>query len=90
LKDNLIGHNLDVMHIEKNVFDNIFNTVMDVKGKTIHNEKARKDLELYCKRRGFGVETSTDWEVVETEGHVQPNCPISKISASMVKRFENA
>ncbi|KAL0316473.1 UNVERIFIED_CONTAM: hypothetical protein Sradi_5525500 [Sesamum radiatum] len=28
----LIRHNLDVMHIEKNVFDNIFNTVMDIKG----------------------------------------------------------
>ncbi|KAL0411861.1 UNVERIFIED_CONTAM: hypothetical protein Slati_3775800 [Sesamum latifolium] len=27
----LIRHNLDVMHIEKNVFDNIFNTVMDIK-----------------------------------------------------------
>ncbi|KAL0394679.1 UNVERIFIED_CONTAM: hypothetical protein Slati_4434100 [Sesamum latifolium] len=30
----LIRQNLDVMHIEKNVFDNIFNTVMDIKGKT--------------------------------------------------------
>ncbi|KAG8383446.1 hypothetical protein BUALT_Bualt04G0014100 [Buddleja alternifolia] len=28
---NLIRHNLDVMHIEKNMFDNVFNTVMDVK-----------------------------------------------------------
>ncbi|CAH9080101.1 unnamed protein product [Cuscuta epithymum] len=32
-KDLLIRHNLDVMHIEKNVFDNIFNTVMDFKKK---------------------------------------------------------
>ncbi|KAL0324644.1 UNVERIFIED_CONTAM: hypothetical protein Scaly_2431500 [Sesamum calycinum] len=30
-----IRHNLDVMHIEMNVFDNIFNTVMDIKGKTM-------------------------------------------------------
>ncbi|KAK6791414.1 hypothetical protein RDI58_010495 [Solanum bulbocastanum] len=29
-KDNLLRHNLDVMHIEKNYFDNLFNTVMDV------------------------------------------------------------
>ncbi|XP_047155998.1 uncharacterized protein LOC124827058 [Vigna umbellata] len=29
-KDNLLRHNLDVMHIEKNFFDNIFNTVMNV------------------------------------------------------------
>lgn len=32
-KTNIIRHNLDIMHIEKNVFDNILNTVMDVKGK---------------------------------------------------------
>ena len=28
----LIHHNLDVMHIEKNVFDSTFNTVIDIKG----------------------------------------------------------
>ncbi|KAG8382825.1 hypothetical protein BUALT_Bualt05G0118600 [Buddleja alternifolia] len=47
---NLIRHNLDVMHIEKNVFDNIFNTVMDVKDKSKDNANARADLELYCSR----------------------------------------
>ncbi|GJU83972.1 hypothetical protein Tco_1291518 [Tanacetum coccineum] len=34
---NLIQHNLDVMNVEKNVFDNIFNTVMDDKDKTKDN-----------------------------------------------------
>ena len=29
-KTNLLHHNLDVMYIEKNVFENIFNIVMDV------------------------------------------------------------
>ncbi|KAG8366038.1 hypothetical protein BUALT_Bualt17G0034500 [Buddleja alternifolia] len=48
---NLIRHNLDVMHIEKNMFDNVFNTVMDVKGKTKDNVKARLDLQNICKRR---------------------------------------
>jgi len=28
-KTNLLRHNLDVIHIEKNMFENIFNTVMD-------------------------------------------------------------
>ncbi|KAK4394111.1 hypothetical protein Sango_1881900 [Sesamum angolense] len=32
------------MHIEKNVFDNMFNTVMDIKGKTKDNINARRDL----------------------------------------------
>jgi len=39
-KTNLLRHNLDVMHIEKNMFENIFNIVMDVKGKTKDNIKA--------------------------------------------------
>ncbi|KAL0451418.1 UNVERIFIED_CONTAM: hypothetical protein Slati_1119900 [Sesamum latifolium] len=30
----LIQHNLDVMHIEKNVLENIFKIVMEIKGKT--------------------------------------------------------
>ncbi|XP_059285219.1 uncharacterized protein LOC132038584 [Lycium ferocissimum] len=50
-KDNLLRHNLDVMHIEKNYFDNLFNTVMDVKGKTKDNPKARLDVQEYCRRR---------------------------------------
>ncbi|XP_010681270.2 uncharacterized protein LOC104896251 [Beta vulgaris subsp. vulgaris] len=37
-------HNLDVMHIEKNFFDNIINTLLDVPGKTKDHIKARLDL----------------------------------------------
>ncbi|KAL0298751.1 UNVERIFIED_CONTAM: hypothetical protein Sradi_6534900 [Sesamum radiatum] len=44
----LIQHNFDVMHIENNVFDNIFNTMMDNKGKTKDNMNARKDLKMIC------------------------------------------
>jgi len=46
----MIRHNLDVMHVEKNVFDNIFNTVMDIKAKTKDTANARQDLRLICKR----------------------------------------
>ena len=49
-KTNLIRHNLDVMHIEKNVFDNVFDTVMDVPGKSKDNVNARKDIEILCDR----------------------------------------
>ncbi|KAL3363355.1 hypothetical protein AABB24_012577 [Solanum stoloniferum] len=49
-KHNLLRHNLDVMHIEKNFFDNIFNTVMDINNKTKDNLKARMDLKEYCRR----------------------------------------
>jgi hypothetical protein len=36
-KDNLLRHNLDVMHIEKNVMDNILGTLLDIKGKSKDN-----------------------------------------------------
>jgi len=44
-KDNLFRHNLDVMHIEKNVMDNILGTILDIKGKTKDNLAARLDLQ---------------------------------------------
>ena len=40
----MIRHNLDVMHIEKNVFDNIFNTLLCVPSKTKDHIKGRHDL----------------------------------------------
>jgi hypothetical protein len=36
------------MHIKKNVSDNIFNTVMDMKEKTNDKIKVKIDLALYC------------------------------------------
>jgi len=52
-KTNFLHHNLDVMHIEKNVFENIFNTVMDVKRKTKENIKGRLDIALFCNRKNM-------------------------------------
>ncbi|XP_061363881.1 uncharacterized protein LOC133307391 [Gastrolobium bilobum] len=42
---NLIRHCLDMMHIEKNVCDNILFTVLDDKRRTKDNFQARKDLQ---------------------------------------------
>jgi len=52
-KTNLLRHNLDVMHIEKNVFENIFNTIMDVKGKTKDYIKSRLDVALFYNRKNI-------------------------------------
>jgi hypothetical protein len=41
------------MHIEKNVFENIFNTIMDGKAKTKDNIKARLDVALFCNRKNI-------------------------------------
>jgi len=40
----LLRHNLDVMHIEKNVCDNVLGTLLNLDRKTKDNEKARRDL----------------------------------------------
>lgn len=39
-----LRHNLDVMHIEKNICDNIVGTVLNIEGKTKDTTKARLDL----------------------------------------------
>ena len=41
---NTLHHNLDVMHIEKNIFDSIIGTLLDILGKTKDHIKARYDL----------------------------------------------
>ncbi|XP_075499249.1 uncharacterized protein LOC142537634 [Primulina tabacum] len=39
-----VRHCLDVMHLEKNVFESLINTLMNVKGKTKDNVAARLDM----------------------------------------------
>ena len=46
----LIRHNPDIMHIEINMFDNIFNTVMDIKEKLKDNLNTRNDLKIIWDR----------------------------------------
>lgn len=43
-ESNLLRHNLDVMHIEKNVCDNVLFTLLNETGRSKDNLKARKDL----------------------------------------------
>jgi hypothetical protein len=43
--DNILRYNLDVMHIEKNVFDNLHGTLFNLDGKTKDNLKSRLDLQ---------------------------------------------
>jgi len=41
------------MHKENNFFVNIFNTVMNMKGKTKDNIKARMNVALFCHRKNM-------------------------------------
>ena len=53
-----LRHNLDVMHIEKNLCESNLGTLMNIDGKTKDIVKARRDLQLMGIRK---------------ELHVQPN-----------------
>ena len=44
-KFNVLRHNLDVMHIEKNICDNLLGTFLNLEGKSKDNMKARQDLQ---------------------------------------------
>ena len=44
-KYNLLRHNLDFMHIEKNVCENTYGTLLEIEGKSKDNLQARKDLQ---------------------------------------------
>ena len=39
-----VRHFLDVMHIEKNVFDSVIGTLLNIKGKSKDDLKAREDM----------------------------------------------
>ncbi|KAL0310295.1 UNVERIFIED_CONTAM: hypothetical protein Scaly_2942200 [Sesamum calycinum] len=52
----LIRYNLNVIHIKKNVFDNIFSTIMDIKEKMKDNLNTWKDLKIICNRSELKVD----------------------------------
>ncbi|KAI5342853.1 hypothetical protein L3X38_010729 [Prunus dulcis] len=55
-----LRHNLDVMHVEKNVFDTLVGTILDIEGKTKDTIKARLDLEKMGIRRGLWMNRDSD------------------------------
>ncbi|KAG7588661.1 hypothetical protein ISN44_As07g009810 [Arabidopsis suecica] len=51
-----LRHNLDVMHIEKNVLDNIIYTIMNVKDKSKETVRSRIDVSRFCDRPELHVD----------------------------------
>jgi threonine aldolase len=41
------------MHIKNNMFENIFNTMMNVEGKTKDNMKSIMDITLFCHHKNM-------------------------------------
>ena len=44
----LLPHNIDMMHSKKNIAEALFGTIMDISDKTKDNVKARVDQETLC------------------------------------------
>ena len=57
------------MHIKKNVFENIFNIIMYVKGKTKDNIKARIYIALFCHCKNIELVFYRSW-VVKPEANL--------------------
>ena len=68
-KNNLLRHNLDVMHIEKNVFENVIHTILDSKEKTKDNENARLDLAMYCHRKELLLKTNPNGKCMKPKAN---------------------
>ena len=78
---------LGQLHIEKNFFDNIFNTVMDVKGKTKDNDKARKDLALYCWRPDLELKLQSNGKILKPKENYTLSIEESKLVYHLKKNF---
>lgn len=65
-KFNRLRHNLDVMHIEKNVCESVLGTVLDIQGKSKDNILARHDLKL------VNIMKHLSPKLIDGEWHVPP------------------
>ncbi|XP_016172824.1 uncharacterized protein LOC107615240 [Arachis ipaensis] len=70
-KDHMLRHNLDVMHIEKNICDNVVFTILNDSVKSKDNLKAHKDLQTMGIRPELWPDE--DAQVVWVEKSRQPH-----------------
>nr|XP_009784483.1 PREDICTED: uncharacterized protein LOC104232894 isoform X2 [Nicotiana sylvestris] len=57
---NSLRHNLDIMHIEKNIVDNVIGTILDIPGKTKDHANARYDLKKMGIRKNLQPKETND------------------------------
>lgn len=73
------------MHIEKNVFDNLFNTVMNDSTKTKDNEKARLNLPLNCLRRDFELRPLPNGKMTKPKAKILLTSEEEKLSVDGIR-----
>ena len=75
------------MHIEKIFFDNIFNTVMNVSGKTKDNEKTKIDLALYCRRKDLELKSGADGKMLKPKANYTLTADQTKLVCQWIKKL---
>ena len=60
-----LRHNLDVMHIEKNICENVYGTMLAIDGKNKDTHKAREDLKQMGIRRELHLQITDNGSVVK-------------------------
>jgi len=73
------------MDIEKNVSDAIFNTVINVEGKTKDNVRARTCLKLYCRRKELELKELANRKIVKQ----RRNLPLPWAKKSCLSRVKD-
>lgn len=100
-KHNVSRHNLDVMHIEKNICDSILGTLLNISGKSKDHIEARKDLQELGIRKALHPVVSSDGKHLEIRAaifdmtneekdlfcSVLKNAKLPYGSASNIKRY---
>lgn len=81
----LLRHNLDVMHIEKNIFDNVIGTLMNIDGKTKDSLKARLDLKAMGIRKRYWPRMVNDKLVYDPAHFTLSNDDIRAICQWLLK-----
>jgi hypothetical protein len=73
-----LAHNLNVMHIEKNICETLLGTLLRIEGKTKDTENARLDLndmgirpEMHIRQVGNSVTVPRAWYVLEKEKRLE-------------------
>jgi len=75
------------MHMEKIFFDNIFNIVMNVSGKTKDNDKARMDLAFYCRRKALKLKLMANEKLLKPKANYILTANQTKLVCQWIKEL---
>jgi len=75
------------MHIEKSFFDNIFNTVMNVSGKTKDDEKARMDIAFNYRRKDLELKSVANGKLLKSKAYYTLTVDQTKLICQWIKEL---